>query len=153
MTRLKFAIMLKEDGFERFKIEPYPNLGYYLICLGGPECSKKCKHRRECNTLHGSTRPRLDWFEFQEFLDLYPELRIMTALEKFEKVYRAGKLPDISLEDHSFCLSDGTCTGCVFRCYNNTDAACEIGGPEEHIFREEDLEEFLDKYPEARIIL
>lgn len=77
MTRLEFAIMLKEDGFERFKIESYPNLGYSLICTGGPGCPKKCKYRGECNELYGSSRPRLDWLEFQEFLDLYPELRII----------------------------------------------------------------------------
>jgi len=74
----------------------------------------------------------------------------MTTLEKFEKVYKAGKLPDISLDDHSFCLSDGYCTGCVFRC-NNTDDMCELR--DDFRFREEDLEEFLEKYPEARLIL
>lgn len=74
-------------------------------------------------------------------------------IEKLEKVYKAGKLNEIDLENKRICLKGYQCEGCVFHKANETlDQSCAIEDDNVEIL-EQDLAQFLETYPEARIIL
>ena len=74
MTRLEFAIMLKEEIFELICIDEL-NEELYWICEGN--ICDWCELKVECDGVFNGRLPKLRKNELEEFLNLYPELRVI----------------------------------------------------------------------------
>lgn len=74
MTRLEFAIMLKEESFEFFGLYQMDNVNWW-VCLA--DSCIDCEYAYECGKLFDGKLPKLIGNELEEFLNLYPELRVI----------------------------------------------------------------------------